>query len=313
MNSGSAPSQIAPWVAHIGSNPNVKGKEPHYITAEDARRQFAMLRAKNIGEILVWQNPDNVNVSWMDYFKTIRQVYTPMLQSCDVVEGSGSQVTAAALQYTLADPGTDKVIVAASDARVAAITVAFNGLWPNTSLPKLGTHLRLNLELTAEVEEMDASDRADLRVRAYVYKNSVSGWVPVPCSDPSPLSANEIGFYAPIADESCEMRRTLTIDHCVVEDDDLTVKVVVYSTSGETEFKVHFDLVQLYWADGPTPNCSGYVDLQGADANYSGTVTTADLSKFSADYLNLRTPADFNVDGVIDASDLAAFLAAYGQ
>jgi len=314
LNSGSTPAQITPWIAHIGTNPSAKGKEPHYITAEDTRRQLAMLRAKNIGEILVWAHPEHSNAAWADYFKVVQQVYTPMLQWYSILEGSGLQTPdAAALQFTLEDAGNDTLIIQSSSSSIAGIIVQFDGLWPGASGPKLGNHIRLNLELAAFMDNMSAADRDDLRVVAYIYKPSITDWVALPCND---YSNNRMGFFAPIETlaqeiDRCDLRRTLTIDHCVVEDDDVFVKVVVYSS--DSSFTVAFDLVQLYWADDGTIGCGSTENLQGADMNYSGTVSTSDLTKFTSDYMNSKPAADFNNDGVINASDMAAFLAKYAQ
>jgi len=313
LNSGKTPEQISPWVPMVLANTH---KVLEYtVTAEDVRRQLAMLRAKNIGEILVWWNPDSLSPDWHDYARTVQQVYTPMLQSYMVIEGTGTQEPEeSALQYTLVDTGEDTVIVESSSSAIAGIKVVFDGLWPNTSEPKLGDHLRLNLELAVYMDDMGSTDRDALRVRAYMYKPSITSWVVVPCGD---YSNDQMGLFAPIEllpqePSRCDLRRTLTIDHCIVEDDELQVKVVVY-TAAESTFTVAFDLVQLYWADDGAVACEPIESLQGADMNYSGSVSTPDLTKFTSDYMNGKPAADFNNDGVVNASDMAAFLAKYAQ
>src|SRR5690606_27667792 len=115
LGSGVDPSEIAVWVPLIGTSTH---KETGYfISAEDARRQFAMLRAKNIGEVMVWWDRNAPALAtWAEYHKAIRQVYSPVLDSYLVLEGTCAQVPVSALHYTLVDPGNDVLNVVSSTA-----------------------------------------------------------------------------------------------------------------------------------------------------------------------------------------------------
>jgi hypothetical protein len=73
-----------------------------------------------------------------------------------------------------------------------------------------------------------------------------------------------------------------------------------------------FDLVQVYCMGAPDQSTGGPAGVtQGADLNYSGSSETSDLLRFS-DYFSRSIPAaNSNNDGQIDATDIAAFAAAY--
>jgi hypothetical protein len=73
-----------------------------------------------------------------------------------------------------------------------------------------------------------------------------------------------------------------------------------------------FDLVQVYCMGATDQSTGGPAGVtQGADLNYSGSSETSDLLRFS-DYFSRSIPAaNSNNDGQIDATDIAAFAAAY--
>jgi hypothetical protein len=309
LNSGiHGPDQIAPWVLMEHANA-VPGNPTTLFHAEDVRRHLAMFRAKNLGELLVWwwhpEHQNAVPVSWESYRKKVRQVYSPRLVDYSLDEGTiALPATVSALQYTLADPGNDRLIVATSSFAIASIITKFENLIPDPQNP-LGSTLRLNLELDVLAS---AATIADVRVKAFIWHDDLKNWHPLE-STHWPYGS-ELSFSAPQHQGWYELRRQLEVGSEFVADESF-LKVVVYSQVGD-HFVTRFDLVQVYWDDESiTSIMMSTSEPQGADMNYDGVVCLKDFEKFTDDYANGRPPADFNFDGVIDAADLAGFISAF--
>lgn len=305
-SAGGAPAAITPWVAMVGTTTEKTHQDPpppYAITAEDCRRQLAMLRAKDIRELLLWWDSSTGQAQdWDHYQRIVDQVYTPSLDSyarlIGQYLGGGSDLDPDRLRYTLREGGdgfvTLRSFVPQGRPGQLALKATFTGMTP---LPDARS-VKLNLEC--------AADTPDLRGQVYVWWQD--DWRQVPIGD---YPENKFGFFAPAdANGWRDLRRTFTIPGAYVSGPTMDVKVVVQDTGLDRTFRVRFDLVQAYWTDEID---TADLSPQGADYNYSGSTTLADYTAFSADWSVGEPAADFNNDGAIDGSDMGDFINAYGN
>jgi hypothetical protein len=305
LNSSSTledPPRLAPWMP-APEQPFMVPSEYTY-SMEEFRQSLAMLRAKNTREVLLWWEPSDEypQQTWGALAQTLDMVYRPKLNSYSLLTGSlvtdGLPPTALdRLQYTLRYPtdsrGEKLVFQQAPIAISNTVAVQFN--FDDVLLQ--GGFYYLNLELGVT----DNSVKGDVFVWDF---GSPGGWVHQNIAE----FGSSFAFYTDkTPPENVWYDTRLSFPVLIIGDGSqpishARIKIVLQPTSN-APFKAAFDLVQLVgMAQG------GFTDgVQGADYDYSRSVTVTDFIAFLQDWSAGAPAADFNGDGVIDASDVAAY------
>lgn len=309
---GNGPGDLAPWILGIGANPGQNTCHPvergHFIN------QLAMLRAKRVGEVMVWWDIDDPQ-SWEQINLALDGVFMPKLYwlAWELADPqTGTELTR--VWYTLRkdDQGNiDETMVFRSVQHGNSDVIEIYGSFIDTLA---AGPLSLNLECAV----------TDPTVRGRVYMLESGGtWHEVPINDFA-SAPEQFGFFAPQDPQGawCRTRRTIPVNFRFEAlppnpqqgtPGQMIIKVVLSRpTVPNAYFDASFDLMQIVgWGASGSDEEPG--DAQGADFDYSGDVNQTDLNTFYSLWLAQSPAADFNMDGVVDTADLAAFLQAYAQ
>lgn len=318
LNSGIAgdpsndPGAITPWLMALGAyrwEPESNAR-CHPVTREFLVDQLAMLRAKRLSELLVWWDANVSPNVWPDFKAAMEADFKPKIYW--VSAGLGTPTTGMELdrlRYTLRPEDQSDVpetiemeSAAVGESDVVEIIASF--------IDAVGVgNLRFNLEC--------AVTDPDVRGRVYVF-NGLSNWIEVPITDFE--TEPGFGFFAPIDPSNMggvwyRTRRTIVnVPNNLSFGNQVVIKVALHRPRTQltpVPFNAAFDLLQLVGTHKYITVADG--DSQGADFDYSGSVTPTDMAAYFSAWQNQSPAADSNGDGVIDATDLTLFIQKYNQ
>ena len=300
----------------------------HTLTEDDLSRQLCMLRAKNIPELLVWDdhNTGSAEDEWIAFMKVYERVYTPRPDLMWIAEGSltsGSAFDLGRLQRTLFNGSDEPDVVSVDsspvgDAEVTAVDVLFDNMTAHS-----GQNLRIILESQVVPDEPFGSPGVPpIFGRLYVWDPALEDWIELDCPDHADVSAvpdGSFGYYTP----DYSGRRVFDFKDCRLRQigetfNQITIRVV---HSAQDPFKARHDLVQVLWS-GEYSNCNCEEEceedpdpeflLRGADMDYNRVVNLTDAAAFDEAYFNESPSADLNRDGQVNETDLTLFAMRFG-
>jgi hypothetical protein len=308
LNTTGTTETFAPWVKAID--------DTDHPTAGELVNQLAMLRAKQVKEMRLWWddgNPNHPFQSWPRLLNVMDEVYQPQLETYALSSGTPeSTMDLDRVRYTLRGPA--ETFDCQSGVVNGLQTIVLVGLFDNVVGSDGHAILQTNLNLECSVTDNT------VRGSAWVWNPAFNTWLAADARDfdPDPnvtCAKCQFGFFAPPTppdNTHYEMRRTFPIPtvQSGAPTHQMIVRVVLQKPVAGDSFHASFDLFQLV-GTGELGSTADTTIAQGADYDYSGTVTTSDATAFMSDWANHAPLADFNNDGVIDANDLIAFLAAF--
>ncbi len=333
-----APDGVTPWI----DVPNVYTIEEdgNENGIDETRRVLALLRSKDIREILVWGNKPVAGnpargsvVDWNDLKRADAQVYTPYIKSVELVRGVADAWSEQALNTTLRweDPAELKIgselAGNPSNHQVTEIVVRFNNVRP----VELGNNGRLVLECRIDpsnpsefctpVEEPCEENvdhkiwREACRGQISIWNEQLGQWDPVETVSDS--ADGEYRFY--VGDDnawlgSSSTRREWDLGYDAwegmcpylseqgsCEEGAIAFKFTHLAPELPSGFSSSYDLIMFYHLD----------DVPDSPAMLSGSSSSTASSQAALASIGGFLPADFNFDGLQDSTDAEMFTAAW--
>jgi hypothetical protein len=337
-----AANGVAPWVAFPGEHKmdNVGTG----TTIDESRRTLALLRSKNIREVILWGNKQPSGRGdagpWNEFKRADMQVYSPQVYEVADVRGNWVEGDIASLNVTLRDVSgveNDYVIQAEPSGTpgvdVTETIVWFEGIDPN----EMGHDARIVLECSVNAinhTEAGTNWRSQIRGEIALWQESTQSWIPAgPINLDSGVNG-EYRFY--VADKvngvasngATSTRREFDLsgiywdglcdfitNHCTTEGL-VGIKLTHLAPSLPSGFESRYDLVMLYpmdapWQGGGASGAASGPESGGMSAAGLGGDEGAAGEQTVAERLPGRSSFDYNYDGVVDAADLALFTAAW--
>ncbi len=310
--------RVVPWIEMVGSLKYTDGSP--LVSKADGRRMLALLRSKNIHEILYFKgNGGSAPLeSWNDTSQVIKEVYAPRIEGTSALFGLDTTPPAhqvpETLEFTLRWNGTpwtmniesDTMVVGGGVVRLATeAKVLFSGLQDYPS------HLH---DYTINIE-CDVSEPG-VYGRVYVYDWLSDEYVLV-----EQLEGYDYGFYTP----DRTTRRTCTLvapsfgRQFVDTSGLMQLKLVHYrdyvGEAGVGSFTSRYDLVQVipHPRDNSIPPAGMAIGVPPADLTYDDTVDADDVIHYTNMYSDGVLGADMDLSGDVTAADLSQFLDHYNS
>lgn len=315
--------RLVPWVClawtTLVTGTPIRPECSQTFETEDLVTLLAMLRGKNVPEILLWTNwsafssdPDEQEAllyAWNHTAGAVKRVYAARIDHFKRITGkrpinSAADDEPSRLEHTLRDwNGHDRTveIEATASNAVTELLVVFTGLddWVGAGSYRFFVEASTDVRVT----------RCMLLAWDFLGPNG-GAWVVVKGADPDTRTAyNCATDDIPGTDHSTRRQFVLNRgggQRFVSPDDGSMMTKLVHLGTGA--FVSKYDLVQV------VPSISSIGDGTGdqivqADVDYDNSVSGADLAQFMELWLAGEPGADANLDGQVDAADLAKFLA----
>lgn len=344
--------RLAPWLEMaftVTEQSPIPGGWVHLLDRIEYCTLLARVRATNASDkVQLWTNwrsdlsGDDVvgaRKAWLDTARCVRAVYAPRIlgythYAGTIINGTADGDTSR-LEFTLLNtngyPRTvDMLSDTVSGTNATDLQVVFRGMdcFPTVGpLPLVGCQAPPTGSCSIEecityydyllIDEDQTNSPST--VGQVFAKDLASGhWVHVPVT--YPVGEMSYDFFTPdltsrrmFALLSDGTRRFVTQEGYDQPPYGHMYLRVVHTNDSEV-FVSKFDLIQVI----PVPRGSiGTCCLGGpilkSDVDYDGVVTNADLVRYIEDWLSGKAAADINLDGQIDAEDLAEYLAAFGN
>jgi hypothetical protein len=318
---GGKASRLAPWTAQFSGSELVDDPIAYYQEETPQRRLIAMLRGKNVSEIIHWTATTGTNDAqrhaWEHTASLMRRLYAASVIDVQVILGAYLGVIVpepAMLEYTLRTPqGEDYTldIIATGFSNQTIMQVKLDGLHPSTLPPIPEANLcgspggppgqppTYAFEVLFEVAE--SWHLGSVSVQAYRY----------------PQSPSEQGYFAWVGAAHVSytpdgsLRGIVTVpSSAFVNSQGVMVLRFVCNGNGMGAVSSRFDLVQVI----PVYACPSALSgdpIDPSDVDASGESNIDDISLFLNAYSEGEPLADLTMDGVIDADDVQTFLDAY--
>jgi hypothetical protein len=350
---GNAEHGIAPWIAIPGVHViDTSGTEPGI---DEARRMLALLRSKDIREIILWSNKPTGGRGDSDAWNILKraddQVYTPYLKSAELVRGAADSAytwTEDALNTTLVtDVVSDQLVIigeyagSPSHHHVTEVVVTFEDVKPLS----LGNNGRLVLECA--VDPVNATQgysgwRAAVTGYVSMWNYQLEQWDPVVTIMDAGFGSYKFYVDSPLIVGATATRREFDLGYanwdglCPYLSDQencdigsLKFKFVHLAPELTSGFNSRYDLIQFYHTDdvfgyglsmspesesmNSSQDASDTAGFLAADFNFDGVQDATDAELFATAWGNSDRRADYNADGEVDTLDLTQFLAALGR
>ncbi|MDX2132225.1 MAG: hypothetical protein SFY69_09245 [Planctomycetota bacterium] len=294
---------------------------------------LAMLRAKNVPEIIFWTPGDVVwqTYSWRGTVELTRYVYAASIDSVTTAFGHEPQDYPGhdplMLEYTLRTPAGEQSTAMVVPQWYSLVTSQGTMFWQQAGI-EVGVRLQMltGAEMSTYVDfrsqhsfEVHVEDQGNPEIIGQVLALNVltNEWHALSLRE----SGTQYGFITPDA----ESRRTFVVPQSstgvqFVESDPsepdvyrMTVRLIhrgVLSDEAPPWTVSRFNLLQvvpILQEGSPDPG----EGLSSADIDGDGEVTGLDLQMFSQDLAELRPGADLDRDGVVSGDDVTSFLEAY--
>jgi hypothetical protein len=344
--SGVAPEDIAPWILPATNSAGFQTDDNvvYRSTREHFQRMLLLMRSKAIPRIQVFNLGIQV-AHWNCIRDLYDEVYGPQylqatatagepLSTLDVnrIKTTVTEVTGTPVTLQIASE-----VLAGGTSATTALQVDFTNV-PDPETMPLGVKRGLRLVFECEVAPVlpfpgsswfDSMCAANLRgsIRLWNYgtpADPTTGWVDVVLSA---QEGTQYEFPACFAGTPFDlsMRRTLYVPYSTqysfVSEDGAARVLFIHHTTAPVDFLSKWDLVQLapfepveYCAfDGILPTVLPGDDSAagaptGADINFDGSVTAADLGDFSNAFSEAAPLADYNGDELVTSDDALTFL-----
>ncbi|MBL9002586.1 MAG: hypothetical protein JNK25_15765 [Phycisphaerae bacterium] len=320
--SGDEPETISPWVTLPA-----QALFGHTLTEDDLSLQLCMLRAKNIPELLVWNDhtTGDTEQEWLAFQCVYERVYTPILDDTNLAEGaivSGSGLHVERVRRTLFDGNDLPHVIALESAtlgsdEVTALDVHFDDMTPHS-----GQTLRIIIESGVEPDEEPEPGIPAIYGQVMVWDPDIVDWIVLDLPDHDDVSqvpAGRFGYYTP----DFTGRRIFDIKDCRVREigethNQFTIRIV---HTAQEPFKAMHDLVQVVWS-GEYTDCNCDLEcnpeegpenlMRGADIDYNRAIDSTDAAAFDAAYFAQSPTADLNRDGQVNETDQVLFAERFG-
>lgn len=305
-NSGNDPGKIAPWMMALNMVPGSPSSACHTVTRPYLIDQLAMLRAKRVGEMMIWWDENQALTIWQDFNNILDVVYKPKLLWVSFGHGTPAPGTTPhpdQARWTLRPPCQFGVAEAMEIDSAVVNTSNVVEIYASFSDSSGVGQVRFNLECAVD----------DPDVRGRVYALGGAGWTQVKIPDFDDQT-EEFGFFTPVDPNGnvYRTRRTFQVPSYSLLGDQLIIKLVLHKNGiNPGAFRASFDLLQVVGTGENAENPGG--DDSSADFDYSGDVTSGDLAAFYTAWQSQSPAADSNGDGTVDATDLALYLQKYVQ
>jgi hypothetical protein len=351
-----APAGVVPWVAL----PNLEPLDPIGGVAgiDETRRTLALIRSKDIREVIMFgdKRPNGRGdvQDWVEFKRADAQVYTPYLKSAELLRGVGGPWSESALNTTLRTTNPAELVIESEYAgspshhHVTEFVTRFHGVRPQS----LGNNGRIVLECRVAPNnpaEVAPGWRGQIRGQVSIWNETLEQWDPVATIQDVPQLYGEYRFHVddPGALGSTSTRREWDLgcpgwnglceylsDRELCEDGSITIKFTHLALELPSGFSSKYDLVMFYHLDdapaalaaSPSENDgqgsittsmsnseAPAIGFLAADFNFDGVQDATDATLFTSAWTNGERRADYNADGEIDIDDLTQFLAALAR
>ncbi|MBL9002339.1 MAG: hypothetical protein JNK25_14500 [Phycisphaerae bacterium] len=331
-----AAALITPWTMMIGAQGFPDESRP--TTHTNIAAKFSLYRALGIVEIPLWT--DKTEATAYPYeegmeqtYLVAKQVWSPALHSYAVSDGgliSPDDGDTHRLRRITRDGEGERFVVDLVGTEYGAEFITGLDIDFANMDEVGGDFLSIHVEGQAR-EENDDPIALELipRCMLSLYNHDLDQWVSFePEGDYGVLGVHGwFGIYTPDG----SVRRTFRIDDryegFVVGDyidGSGHLFVRLYTNRSDAGYKMAWDLVQAsrygvavadpmaFTGPGPPPSAQTAV-LFGADMNFDGELSGADVTIFFDKYNGDRKSADLNHDGVVDEGDITRFGELYGS
>lgn len=346
--SGRAAQGVAPWISFPGIGAIDTNDTP--VGIDEIRRQLALFRSKDLREVVLWGNKQGpgqrgIPSEWNAVMRADEQVYTPSYRDYQVLVGTDGTYPNPGdplpIMNTLRSADPETVDIAADAIGIfegTQIVVWVDDLYPHT----LGHDGRLVLECQAKFSDSADQEYASVIGMIEIWNEVLQQWEPFAAAQD--ISSGTYEFFTPdlttrrewdlsgapgwssASDAMCDYLSDFTTCEGMMGFR-FTHLNFNPSTSG---FVSRYDLVQFYHLDQPAEVSSSSLSSESsssrsmqseagasspspADFNFDGVQDATDATLFTAAWTNGERRADYNANGEIDTLDLTQFLAALGR
>lgn len=308
---GDHQDRLAPWVSQLATA-QFTTTDTYKIGERDFRGVMAMIRAKNIPEVIFWYDARfaiDWNTAWNDTKAATRRVYESWIYKVDIASGEtppdAPGPEAELLEYTLRDPerGLSSIdLVATGDnPEIVALQVTVVGIQPLST-----NDLEINLEASAPLGSLGS---------VQVYSSTFDQWFQLPLIDTGDY------FHEIEMDQKqsiTNLRRTFILrtdlfSGILDASGALHLRLVMKMDehmSGPVPV-ARFDLLQVIKVPrSGTAFCEECLMPQAvmsSDMNYDENSTSSDVTAFATAWATGQTIADMNLDESFDAEDIVLF------
>jgi hypothetical protein len=312
---------VTPWIEFPGV---------HWIDTsgtlngiDQTRRQLALFRSKDIREVVLWANKVGAGArgtpsAWNAVKRADEQVYSPWIKSVELVRGVNAgtwseQALNTTLRTTIPTVLTVEGEYAGSPSHhhVTDIVVRVHGVKPL----ELGVRGRLVLECVVSPNALSEVSNpsawlASSRGQVSIWNADLEQWEPVASVNDSGTGEYRYHVEDPDSPGRGLSRREWEVGHepggmcsyltnqqgdpCA--EGALSFKFTQLALETPSGFRSSYDLVMFYHIDG-------FATLPGDPLSLSMSQSSANATGF--------LPADFNFDGVQDATDATLFASAW--
>ncbi|GJQ29565.1 MAG: hypothetical protein HBSAPP03_14490 [Phycisphaerae bacterium] len=323
---GGRQTRLVPWVPQfVGDLEQLPNDPIAYYTDEAAQRAlFAMLRGKNVGELLQWSAAGTVpaqEAAWLHTMDLMTRVYCAKVtdikpMGCEQADPNDN-LEPPMVEFTLRDPTThddytaDLVPAVWSSMLGTCLRVTFEGLRdhppaPTYQCPDNGCTV-LKYEVIIEGKVVGATAQTHGVVEFARWDET---------GDPPALTQSWVPEYAfDVVTPDGSFRNTFPLPNwqAYIEQDG-TALMRIRMLDPSNDFTTKHDLAQMipYWecvaCGDPEDEGEGFA---AADLNADGSVSPEDFNLFVAALIRDNTLADVNSDNQLDGEDVAAFEASY--
>jgi hypothetical protein len=289
-----APSMPLPGVAFTAPS-------YHLLTADQDRELLALVRSKDIRELVLWSDPltgpnsdhsSQLYTVWNTFNEAYKDVYGPQMYSHSLARGHWTSPDISKLYYAL----RDRASLTPSNQNQIELNIVFRAVTSDTRnfKVKLAT---INTGGTGSVSIQRLSSNGTFN------GNPPFDQMTAVCD---PLGS---GF------ESYELHASTGRSYVQASNGEVHVKVFRSDSHSSPDIAMSLDMVQLFAID-PLPPCTGCMTSDpyswcAGDYNYDGAVNSDDSDNFVADYAAGLPAADIDGSGTVDESDIAKFWDAY--
>lgn len=347
--------EVVPWV----DIPGARQIDPSGAlqTIEQTRPTLALLRSKDIREALMFGNKPDAGARgnaqmWADFKRADDQVYTPSYRDYQVIIGTDDTAPNPGhplpLMNTLrtASPTVVEIASNGSTPEMTQLVVWFDDLAPES----LGHNGRLVLECDVVFNDPEDQELNEVIGFVEIWNETEQQWEAFePVRDFGVLARGAYGFYTPDLSTRREWDLSEIIGWTSTSFPMCDYLSDTYACEGMMGFRFsHFtagtstsgyvsryDLVQFYHMDEPaypsltasgsmttqaqggesnqSSGAAGFIAPSPADFNFDGIQDATDATLFTTAWTNGERRADYNADGEVDALDLTQFLGALGR
>ncbi|GJQ28884.1 MAG: hypothetical protein HBSAPP03_07680 [Phycisphaerae bacterium] len=335
---------LVPWVPQLATIPNDDYPEIDYYRGDPAglRMLLAMLRAKNVPEIICWMPGNELWQAryWDDTRRMIRDVYSGEVESVKPIFGEAiNEFDPLMLEYTLRMPSggayaceMEPLLYTSpgspgQSGALTGIEVTFR-FRPRTDydpgVPTLSSSHIVHINVECAVRGANPGEEIEVgRVAALNQDNG--SWTILHTTE-GPTS---YGFYTPDGSSRrsfiVPMNSNSSQPHMQFDSSDgsyvMVLRIVHHGAwahpAGAASWDVsEFDLVQaipILVPSGGMGEGEGASQGQSGDMDLDGEVGENDLAVFLAAWNNGQAGADLTLDEAVDETDLDVFIQSYLQ